>query len=538
MRVLYQRVRNRRMNNKKGRRFLILPRRQKGDISVAIILVAVVLLVVIGTVRLSIPSADEIVTAVTQFCRPDPITSKTPSIDLPAYVADCPREADSDSCKSICILDGTQGARCGSQNARAIHTYKRIKTDVPIRDRWFTGLSCRPEVEDTWPAENPKYPKEECEVIAPDIKDVQHFSSAYGNSVTIDGKRYEVRYFNSEAEDSSVRYVGKNGKIVREGIKFWDLGIIALVHLKDGVPRNPLTGNREFVDIKGTDRSRPNDFDRFWVVDLYKDVSTGDKWTKKPLPDDILQCQDGLSAQTGQASNPTPSTIVYPTQKKSATKEQLQLEWFLFKNPTGKANPISWWTPECKPALYLYPEKETKVAVTLDPKGYLTYTDPLYPKAGWNVTAYPDGKIKSDGKTYPYLYYESKIRDDAFTKPREGFVVPYEKLHSLFEDILPKLGLTGSQITDFEVYWEKALPQKPYYFVGVMDKDTIDQVEPLQISPKPSTIIRVRLYFEGLSEPKLVPSPQIVTPKRAGFTVVEWGGMMKLDKNSNFTCSQ
>lgn len=197
-----------------------------------------------------------------------------------------------------------------------------------------------------------------------------------------------------------------------------------------------------------------------------------------------------------------------------------------------------WWLPDCKPAIYLYPQQPTNVQVRVLPKGFLTLTIPQYPLDGWNVSAEPDGTITHDGKTYPYLYYEAKIHDSVLNKPEKGFVVAYDKLSTLYDKILPQLGLHTKEADEFKAYWKKALPISPYYFVGVLDRSITDFIEPLTITPKPDTIIRVRLYFEALEKPIVVLPPEMQTPKRQGFTVVEWGGMVKLDKQHEFTCSQ
>ena len=47
---------------------------------------------------------------------------------------------------------------------------------------------------------------------------------------------------------------------------------------------------------------------------------------------------------------------------------------------------------DAKPVIYLYPEKETAVDVSLDYKGELTCTYPEY-DGGWSVIAKPDGTI-------------------------------------------------------------------------------------------------------------------------------------------------
>lgn len=227
-------------------------------------------------------------------------------------------------------------------------------------------------------------------------------------------------------------------------------------------------------------------------------------------------------------------TLNYIALTPGPSRPNLQLETFFYPN----INAWGWWNPECKPAIYLYPERKTDVHVKVSPAGFLTYTDPQYPINGWQVTAFPDGKIISANKTYPYLYYEAKINDNAVEKPETGYVVPYADLPNLFSTILPKLGLLEHETKDFKDYWEKILPNSPYYFIGLMKNEAIEKIEPLTIYPKEDTIIRVRLYFEALSESKKVKEPIFIKPERKGFTVVEWGGLVKNDPNHPFTCSQ
>ncbi|MCL5433016.1 MAG: hypothetical protein M1524_02775, partial [Patescibacteria group bacterium] len=171
----------------------------------------------------------------------------------------------------------------------------------------------------------------------------------------------------------------------------------------------------------------------------------------------------------------------------------LQLKTF----PFVKISERSWWLPDCKPAIYLYPEKETPVNVRIVPKGFFTITIPQYPLVdGWNVVAYPDGTIRENGKKYNYLYYEAKIENSKINKPADGFIVAFNNLNNFYDKLLTKLGLSENEINDFKDYWQKALPYSPYYFVGIMKDSDISKIEPMTIVPKPDTIIRVRLYFE------------------------------------------
>jgi hypothetical protein len=44
---------------------------------------------------------------------------------------------------------------------------------------------------------------------------------------------------------------------------------------------------------------------------------------------------------------------------------------------------------------------------------------------------------------------------------------------------------------------------------------------PLDITPKPDTLIRVMMDWKAIDEPIDIPEQQLDTPERNGFTVVE-----------------
>ena len=74
---------------------------------------------------------------------------------------------------------------------------------------------------------------------------------------------------------------------------------------------------------------------------------------------------------------------------------------------------------ECaaKPVIYLYPEQETTVSVSLDYAGTLTATYPAY-ENGWTVTAEPDGTLYDEnGDEYSYLFWEARTTPTT-TSPR------------------------------------------------------------------------------------------------------------------------
>ena len=55
-------------------------------------------------------------------------------------------------------------------------------------------------------------------------------------------------------------------------------------------------------------------------------------------------------------------------------------------------------------------------------------------------------------------------------------------------------------------------------------EEEINENMPLEINPKPDTIIRILMTYKGLDEPIDVEEQKLITPERNGFVVVEWGG--------------
>ena len=187
-------------------------------------------------------------------------------------------------------------------------------------------------------------------------------------------------------------------------------------------------------------------------------------------------------------------------------------------------NQWNWYTPECKPVIYFYPQKETLLSLWLYPKGYLTKTEPEY-ESGWlNLFLNPSGTIFYKGKFYPYLHYEAMIGD--FIPPKTGFVVKKENLSSFFDQLLPKLGLNEKETRDFKKYWLSKLTNYPYFQISLLNQKEIEEIEPIEFSQKPETFLRVRFYFKGLESPIILNPPEIKgLIQRLGFTVVEWGGL-------------
>lgn len=268
------------------------------------------------------------------------------------------------------------------------------------------------------------------------------------------------------------------------------------------------------------------------------------------LPKDkIDRFQDLFKKKVDQKiqEEPTPTPTIAPNVTQQSSRKSLQIDFLELqkKEVQKKVEEVKkeiektlapWFSPYCKPAIYLYPKEKTHVSVQIAPKGKLTLTIPKYPSNGWNVVAYPDGRINYKNSSYEYLYYEAEIPDGKIPEQKEGFVVAHTDLPKTLDNLLPQLGLNEKEANEFKNYWIRALPRFPYYYIGVVPKSTLDRIAPLAIVPTPDNIIRVTLYFKALDTKIGVRPPKITTPERSGFTVVEWGGIVKTDKNHNFSC--
>jgi hypothetical protein len=181
---------------------------------------------------------------------------------------------------------------------------------------------------------------------------------------------------------------------------------------------------------------------------------------------------------------------------------------------------------ECgKPVIYLYPKKTEDVKVQVSPTGGLSVTEPAY-NNGWLVQATPASDILNyaDGKNYPYLFWEGKGL--FYQRPSEGFMVARADVDKFLNEKLAALGLVPKEINDFKEYWLPKMQAKPYYFVTFLPQDQFNEIAPLSVNPKPDTVIRIFMDYQGLNQPEKVVEPVIKTPKRIGFTVVEWGGAL------------
>lgn len=182
-----------------------------------------------------------------------------------------------------------------------------------------------------------------------------------------------------------------------------------------------------------------------------------------------------------------------------------------------------------KPVLYLYPDKKIDVSVKLSLKdAVFSCTYPDYGK-GWNVKAYPSGKLinKTDKREYSYLYWEldSDMKFD-FSK---GFVVRGKDTAAFLQKTLAEMGLKPKEYNEFIVYWLPQMQNNEYNLISFQGATYTDNVK-LKIAPEPDSVLRVNMAYKPLTAKQAAKVKKTLKPQtfprfeRKGFTVVEWGG--------------
>ena len=193
-----------------------------------------------------------------------------------------------------------------------------------------------------------------------------------------------------------------------------------------------------------------------------------------------------------------------------------------------------------KPVVYVYPEEEQGLTMTIDVKGTL---DMVYPaperqvqteegtRASWTISAAPDGTLTdASGRSYPYVFWEGPVRQDT---PERGFIVGREDAVPFLEEKLALLGLSDKEAADFITYWAPRIRANEYTFVSFDASSYAQQVtysfaDEAGVPVEPDTFIRVFMTIRAADANEEV-TPQVFgpTPTRSGFTAVEWGGAVQ-----------
>ncbi len=177
-----------------------------------------------------------------------------------------------------------------------------------------------------------------------------------------------------------------------------------------------------------------------------------------------------------------------------------------------------------KPNIYLYPpvKQWTSIEVVFPDGGRILESEPNYSN-GWFVEIEPSGKING---TYDYLYYEAQTSNHY--QYSSGWIIQRDTLAEFFSHILGKAGFIDNEIRDFIEYWPPRLNKSEYYAVYPQQRDELEKMIILKVSPEPQT--RLRLFL--IIKPTLTAASNLEVPKitkvvRGGYSLAEWGVVLE-----------
>jgi hypothetical protein len=179
---------------------------------------------------------------------------------------------------------------------------------------------------------------------------------------------------------------------------------------------------------------------------------------------------------------------------------------------------------ECgKPVIYLYPKEETKISVRVGAD--ITKSDPEYGK-GWDVIASPSGKLVTDNGSRDYLFWEG-IGYGEYPQVKSGSIVLATEAVAKTKADLKTIGLNDKEIADFVEFWGPKMPKEGYVRLTWFLNEEMNKLAPLTVSPKPDSAIRVFLDFSPVVAGTTIAPQTLPTYQRDGFTLVEWGGLLR-----------
>jgi hypothetical protein len=180
---------------------------------------------------------------------------------------------------------------------------------------------------------------------------------------------------------------------------------------------------------------------------------------------------------------------------------------------------------ECgKPVIYLYPEATTTISVSLD--ALVTKSEPVYEDAGWVATAHPDGSLIVNGQPYTSLFWDG-YGNGVYPELKQGFVVPTSEVLDVMSEHLRYIGFTEFEISEFVTFWSDHLPKEPYTRFSWLQTGEMERLAKLTITPKPDTLIRAFVDYEGVDKMIEIEPQKLIKRARNGYVVTEWGGLLR-----------
>ncbi len=241
-----------------------------------------------------------------------------------------------------------------------------------------------------------------------------------------------------------------------------------------------------------------------------------------PLITRIFEMTDGVVYEYNQQTGVSTNRVITPAEfvaKRGVLLVESLGRQLVYTNT--KYGPQA----ECgKPVIYLYPEATTTVSVSVD--ALITKSEPVYGEAGWLATAHPDGSLIVNGQPYTSLFWDG-YGNGVYPEIKQGFVVPTSRVLEVMSDHLRYIGFNTFEISEFVAFWSDHLPQEPYTRFSWLQTREMESLARLTITPKPDTLIRAFVDYEGVDEMSEIEPQKLIKRERNGYVVTEWGGLLR-----------
>ncbi|WP_257461692.1 SH3 domain-containing protein [Archangium lipolyticum] len=187
-----------------------------------------------------------------------------------------------------------------------------------------------------------------------------------------------------------------------------------------------------------------------------------------------------------------------------------------------------------EPIVYFYPERPMHVRYTLAPEVRVARAEPLARDNAWTFLATPQGLLEEVDaapgrarRTFKRLFWEgTSVR---FPPPAEGVCLPGSRTSEYFREVLPRLGLQPHETEDFLEAWVPRMEGAAFNVIGFHPREVVDRLAPVRVSPAPTWMIRILMDATPVEECPELQAPVLpeAMPAREGFSVVEWGGVLR-----------
>ncbi len=170
--------------------------------------------------------------------------------------------------------------------------------------------------------------------------------------------------------------------------------------------------------------------------------------------------------------------------------------------------------------LYLYGQAGQQVKVVIQTP--VQNAIPSYGN-GYDVTIQDAGKMEIKGQIYNAITYDYKSNLRRVAAPRTGTISKLSEVSKVLQEYAKKLGLNEKETADL-VNSAKQKLASPYILISFYDQATSEQILPLSFYPEPDNYLNVVFYFKELDEkPNYTPIPPVFPAllNRTGLTAVE-----------------